>query len=148
MSIVIKDSKKTIFYVASLSTILIVLNYIYFNFNAPALTRGVPINKISSIVGLWIIAITAVHYNDARHSLALQKKHYNRTMEEIIFMTTHEVRNPVTNIVKIVEFMNEESVSNRNKDELMVYLRRSVEELESATRQMTDNICYKRHKDN
>ncbi|PTT02720.1 hypothetical protein DBR11_04125 [Pedobacter sp. HMWF019] len=146
--IVMKESKKIIICVASLSTALIILNYLYFSSDLPVSQWMFPVNRIISVIGLWVATAIALDYKKVRNQLSNQTTSYTETLEEIIFITSHKVRNPVTNIVKIVELMDDEDLTEQNVKEMMFYLRKSVKDLESATREMTDHICDKEYNQN
>lgn len=143
--ILMKESKKTIIYMAGLSTALIIINYVYFSSISGASQWMFPINRIISVIGLWVATTIALDYKKVQSQLINQTTSYTETLEEIIFMTSHSVRNPVTNIVKIVELMDDEELTAQNLREMMGYLRKSVKDLESATREMTDSICDKEY---
>ncbi|WP_146186454.1 hypothetical protein [Pedobacter sp. HMWF019] len=143
-----KESKKIIICVASLSTALIILNYLYFSSDLPVSQWMFPVNRIISVIGLWVATAIALDYKKVRNQLSNQTTSYTETLEEIIFITSHKVRNPVTNIVKIVELMDDEDLTEQNVKEMMFYLRKSVKDLESATREMTDHICDKEYNQN
>lgn len=146
--IIMHESKKTIIYITCLSTTLIILNYIYFSSISSNPQWMFPINRIISVIGLWVAATIVLDYKKVHTQLSNQTTSYTETLEEIIFITSHKVRNPVTNIVKIVELMDDENLTEQNLKEMMFYLHKSVKDLESATREMTDNICDKEYNQN
>lgn len=143
--IIMQESKKAIIYMACLSTALIILNYIYFSSISDTSQWGFPINRVISVIGLWVATAIALDYKIVQNKLSNQTTSYTETLEEIIFITSHKVRNPVTNIVKIIELMDDEHLTEQNLKEMMLYLRKSAKDLESATREMTDNICDKEY---
>ncbi|MBB6271061.1 putative membrane protein [Pedobacter cryoconitis] len=139
--IVMNESKKTIIYIAALATVLIISNYIYFY---PASFESVwilPINRIISVLGLWVAAIIGINYKHLQNKLSNQRAAYTQTLNDVIFINSHKVRNPVTNIVKIAELMDDEHLTAQNIKEMVFYLRKSAEDLDIATREMTDTIC-------
>ncbi|RAJ31053.1 hypothetical protein LY11_02282 [Pedobacter cryoconitis] len=143
--IVMQESKKTIIYIAALATVLITLNYLYFSTISPSPEWKIPINRIISVAGLWVTAVIAMNYKQLQHQLFSQRTDYTETLEEVIFITSHKVRNPVTNIVKIIELLEDDHLSEQNIKEMMQHLRKSAKDLEIATREMTDTISEKEY---
>lgn len=140
------ESKKAILYTALFATLLIIIKYICFSiYLHPSQQSGIPFNRIISIIGLWIAVIVALKSKQFDELLLTQKSEYTKTIKEIIYINSHKVRKPVTNIVKLVELMEDNNLSDNQARELMVYLRQSAQELEVATKEMTDTISRKRY---
>ena len=138
------ESKKTILFTTLLATILISIKFIYFfNISNPVQHLGFPFNRILSIIGLWVATVVALKVKQADEELLLQRAKYTEAIEEIIYINSHKVRKPVTNIVKLVELMEDDNLSDKHAKQMMAYLRKSAKELESATREMTDTISEK-----
>lgn len=56
-----------------------------------------------------ITAYIAVHYQKLSRSGVLKKKEYLRALEEMLFMTSHEVRKPVANLLGLLDIITNES---------------------------------------
>ena len=140
------ESKKTILSIAFFATLLIILKYICFNvFLQHPQHLGIPFNRIISIIGLWIAVMVALKSKQVDELLLVKKSEYKETIAEIIYINSHKVRKPVTNIVKLVELMDDDNLSDQHAKQMLAHLRKSVEELEVATREMTDTISEKEY---
>lgn len=140
------ESKKTILYTALFATLLIILKYIFFAFFLhPLQHQGIPFNRIISLIGLWIAVIVALKSKQIDELLIIKKSEYKETIAEIIYINSHKVRKPVTNIVKLVELMEDNNLSDQHAKQMLAHLRKSAQELEAATREMTDTISEKEY---
>ncbi|MDZ4823391.1 MAG: GAF domain-containing protein [Flavobacteriales bacterium] len=70
----------------------------------------------------------------------LTKDAHIRTMEEILFKTSHEVRQPVANILGIAQIMNSSRQSPDEMKELVDYMKSSATSLDAFTRELTEFI--------
>lgn len=93
-------------------------------------------NKI--LIGGWSIDIT-------ERKVAEQKliEHTER-LKEIAFLQSHEVRRPLSNILSIVELLQEESEFKENDkySYLLNYLRQSAAELDDVVKKITKKTTH------
>lgn len=133
--VALRETKKTILFLTIISTLLIIINFLYFNVTT---THWVfPINRLISIIELWVTTAVALNYKSIQEKLLKEKIEYTETLEEVIFVTSYRVRNPVANIVKIVEIMGDDHISVKNLKEMIPFLGKSAEELDTAIKDMT-----------
>lgn len=138
-----RESRRIIVYTAVFATLLIILNYLYFSRIYNGQQEVIPFNRIISIIGLWIAVVVAWKSKKAEERISVQRADYVKTIEEIVYINSHKVRNHVANIVKIVELLEEDNLSDQHSLQMLAYLRRSAQELDIATREMTETISDK-----
>jgi len=135
--IVLRETKKTILLLTIIATLLIIINFVYFNAIATFSHWVFPVNRLISIIGLWVTTTVALNYKILQEKLLKERIEYTETLEEVIFVTSHRVRNPVANIVKIVEIMGDDHISVKNLKEMIPFLGKSAEELDTVIKDMT-----------
>lgn len=135
--VALRESRKTIFLLATIATLLIMINFLYFNALATVSHWVFPVNRLISIIGLWVTTTIALNYKSVQEKLLKERIEYTETLEEVLFVTSHRVRNPVANIVKIVEMMGNDHISVKNLKEMIPFLGKSAEELDTVVKDMT-----------
>jgi PAS domain S-box-containing protein len=75
---------------------------------------------------------------NALHQSQNLRENYIHTLEEILQKTSHQVRQPLAQILGIVEIMGIEP--NTDTEEMFEYLRRSARQLDLVTRELNDYI--------
>lgn len=144
----LRESRIRIMVFAIIATSFIVINFLYFN-NIVETTHWIfPINRLTSLIGLWVTTIIALNYKQVAGKLLKERTDYAETLEEIIFANSHKVRKPLANIVKLVELMEDEQTSENEIREMLPLLGQSAAELDEVTREMTDAISSKEYNRN
>lgn len=139
----LRESKMRIMVLAIIATSFIVINFMYFNNIVEHPHWVFPINRLTSLIGLWVTTVIALNYKQVVDKLLKERTDYSETLEEIIFANSHKVRRPLANIVKLVELMKDEQASDKDIKEMLPLLGQSAAELEGVTREMTDAISSK-----
>lgn len=135
--VALRESRKTILLLTVIATLLIIINYIYFNSIAAASHWVFPVNRLISIIGLWVTTTIALNYKGVQEKLLKERIEYTETLEEVLYITSHRVKNPVANIVKIVEVMGDDHISVKSLKEMIPFLGKSAEELNTVVKDMT-----------
>lgn len=65
-----------------------------------------------------------------------EKEQYIKDLEEMMFITSHKVRHPVTQIIGITNLM-EESLTQEEVEKVIGYLKQSANSLDSFTKELT-----------
>ncbi len=67
-----------------------------------------------------------------------ERKAYDKELEEMLYMISHEVRKPITNCIGLMNHLeSNQSYSQQELKEVVGYLKPSVYELETFTRKLT-----------
>ncbi|MDZ4750192.1 MAG: GAF domain-containing protein [Flavobacteriales bacterium] len=66
------------------------------------------------------------------------RENYIHTLEEILQKTSHQVRQPIAQILGIIEILRTDQVNDL--DEMLTYMRKSVSQLDLVTRELNDYI--------
>lgn len=133
----LRETKKTILLLSTIATLLIIINFLYFNAISNTSHWVFPVNRLISIIGLWVTTTVALNYKNLQESLLKERVAYTETLEEVLFVTSHRVKKPVANIIKIVEIMEDDHISVRNLKEMVPFLNQSAEELNAVVKDMT-----------
>lgn len=136
-------SKKRILLLAVLASFFIVINFIYFSSRETHMNWIFPVNRMTSLIGLWITTIIAINYKKVVGKMLKERADYSAMLEEIIFTNSHKIRKPLANIVKLVDLMEDKQISVEDIKEMLPMLERSAAELDEVTKEMTDSISSK-----
>lgn len=141
----LKASKRRIIGLAIVASIFIIANFIYFSSLESQMNWVFPVNRLTSLIGLWITTFIAINFKKVSERLLKERTDYSAMLEELIFANSHKVRKPLANIVKLVDLMEEENISVEDLKEMLPLLAHSAAELEVVTREMTDSISRKEY---
>lgn len=64
-----------------------------------------------------------------------------RSLEEMLFMTSHQVRKPIVNLLGLASQLDDPTNSNDEIMKIVSYIKESVASLDSYTRELTSYIC-------
>jgi PAS domain S-box-containing protein len=64
-----------------------------------------------------------------------------RSLEEMLFMTSHQVRKPIVNLLGLANQLDDPTNSNDEIMKIVRYIKESVASLDSYTRELTSYIC-------
>lgn len=74
---------------------------------------------------------------DDRKKIEEEQQAYVKSLEEMIFMTSHEVRHPISQILGISTILEDAVILNGEEKELLSYLKQSALQLDTFTRELT-----------
>lgn len=96
--------------------------------------------------GIFILSIDITQRKIAEQS----RKDYIHDLEEMIFITSHRVRKPITNILGIMHLLENSNLSLEELRITMGSLKQSIQSLDLYTRELTDHIAdlNQRHQNN
>lgn len=86
--------------------------------------------------GLFILSIDITERKKAER----QKKEYAKGLEEMIFMTSHKVRQPITHIIGVSNLLDDLVTSNEELKKMTNYIKESALSLDTFTKELTTFI--------
>jgi len=139
--ILFKEDPQMIIRFSTAACILIIIDTLFIDFKfKPALSHYV--NRGMSILAIIITAYIAVCYRKISENKALKEKHYLNALKEMLFMTSHQLRKPVANIIGLIEIINNDSAALSVDDlkQRIQYLSASAIELDSYIKELNTFI--------
>lgn len=76
-----------------------------------------------------------------RKELEEKKAEYYKSIEQLLFMTSHKIRGPLTSIMGLIQ-VNKENISDEDLNRSLQYLQTSTDELDQFTKEMTNYLHY------
>ena len=141
--LVFKQDAKTIIGFAVVACLLIFIDEDFLFFEHKATLNAVDfINRVISVFAISITSYIAVHYGELRKTTMQKEKEYLYDLKEMLFITSHQVRKPLANILGLIEIMNMDttSFSVDSWRTRLNHLHASANELDSFLRQLNEFI--------
>lgn len=132
--IVYKQSVKTIAGFSFLACLLIVISLVLSGFKHD-LTLLLWVNRGISILAILIATYLAIHYRKLNQAVLLQMQRHSEALEKMLFITSHEVRKPVANILGLIDDINSD-VFTHDLDKQCRYLKVSATELDAFIKKL------------
>jgi signal transduction histidine kinase len=104
-------------------------------------------DRILSIFAIWVSCFVILRYKVVREKKEEQKEKYIKSIEDILFKISHEIRRPVCNIQGITNMLDFQSLSKEDLLKTSKYLKDSVAEIDTFTKTLTE-FLNKIHKEN
>ena len=138
--ILFRQNTLTIISFSIAACLLILLNAILESRRSMELT--VLFNRLISVGAMFIISYIAIHYRQASKRGTRKEQRYLRALEEMLFITSHQVRKPVANILGIVDMINSdhEHLSPKELKERCNLLYHSATELDDFIRNLNNTL--------
>ncbi len=106
-------------------------------FNFPDGSKGYFELRIQPVAeGLFILSMDITE----RKRAELAKKEYIKGLEEMVFMTSHKVRQPVAHILGISILLNDSVNSQEDLNKMVGYMKESALSLDAFTKELTSFI--------
>jgi PAS domain S-box-containing protein len=86
--------------------------------------------------GLFILSMDITE----RKRAEAERKEYMRELENMIYMTSHQLRQPITNITGLIAMVKDAQCQDPERDKALTYLKQSVDSLNSFTEDLTGYI--------
>lgn len=114
--LVFKQSKKMIIAICAVTCLLIVLNIVHQILVYGSFDTAMRVNRGISIFAVLTTSYIAIHYNNLNEASKSRQLQHIRSLKEMLFKLSHEVRKPVANILGLAEVikMEEETISAAN----------------------------------
>ncbi len=135
--LVFKEPTRTIISFSIGACLMIIIDVLFVDRN---LKVNLPhlINRGMSILVILIISYTAILYRKLNQANLQKEQRYLKAIEEMIFITSHQVRKPVANILGLINILNNERIvltPSELKDTLQ-YLLSSANEMDSIIKEL------------
>jgi signal transduction histidine kinase len=104
------------------------------------------IDRILSIFAIWVSSFVILRYKIVREKKEEQKEKYIKSIEDILFKISHEIRRPVCNIQGITNALDYKNLSKDDLAKTSHYLKDSVAEIDTFTKTLTE-FLNKIHKE-
>lgn len=134
MVLLINQNERTIYFFAAISSVMLVLDVTMFAH--ASLHDSVLIDKAISFIALWVVTVGMLRYKALNAKKDVQKQKHARAIEEVLFMTSHNVRKPVCTIQGLAQIM-EGAVSHEEAIHIVKHIRISADELDRYTEDLT-----------
>jgi signal transduction histidine kinase len=132
--LVFKQRSKVIIAFSAAACSLILLNAILFDLG-PHIGAAIWINRSISVFAILVTSYIAIHYRLLNRSALVKEQLYAKSLEDMIFITSHQVRKPVANIIGLVEDLDPAMSAAQLKQHYR-YLRASALELDGIIREL------------
>ena len=77
--------------------------------------------------------------NDQKH-LQEERDRYTRSIEEMIYLVSHEIRRPIVNCQGLLNFLEDEIPPQDEYDKIVAYMKSATNELDSFSRKLNDTL--------
>lgn len=137
--LVCSQNKKTIIIFALIASILTIIKFILFFSTETSYLAYV--NRCITIGIIWIIAILALKHRTIIEQMSSERETYIKELEEMLFITSHEVRKPVSSCLGLMNLVeSDKSLSQEELWKIIEHLKSSALELGSFTAKLTTFI--------
>jgi len=86
--------------------------------------------------GIFILSIDITGKKQAE----IEKKEHIKSLEKMMFITSHRVRQPLTNIIGLTELLNNIKLSQSDLTHIANNMKESIEDLDSFTKELSQFI--------
>lgn len=94
-------------------------------------------NRIISLAAIMIATLLGIRYNTLDLKARKDKNDYIRSIEQMLFITSHKVRKPVTSCLGLVNLLDTPDTSESDIRQALSYLKESAIELDDFTRELS-----------
>lgn len=134
--LVCKQEKKIIIIFAILSSVLTILKFLIFV--SIETNYFVYLNRSITIGIIWVIAILAIRHRRLVEQMNIQRAAYIKELEEMLFITSHEVRRPISSCLGLMNLVeNDKPLSQNELWQIIEHLKASALELDTFTKKLT-----------
>lgn len=96
------------------------------------------INRLMTIVSVGIIAAISIHYRMLTDRMNSERLSYEKQLEEMLLMTSHQVRKPLANFFGLLNlFEGDKTLTEAEQNFIINHLKSSAKELDSFTKELT-----------
>ena len=139
--LVFKQNTRTIIGFSVAACVLIAINALFFDTEIKR-SMSLWINRGISVFAIAITCYIAIHYRKQTRVGIRREHQYLKALEAMLFMTSHQVRKPVANILGLIETMNKDCghLSTDDIHELCLHLQFSASELDTFVKELNTFI--------
>lgn len=137
--LVCRQSKKIIIAFAVITSLLTISKLIIFL--SPATGYMIFSNRAITITVIITIAILATRHRKLIDNINEERNTYIKDLEEMLFMTSHEVRKPISTCLGLFNLVeNDKPLTQEELNKIIVHLKSSALELDAFTKELTTFI--------
>jgi signal transduction histidine kinase len=122
------------------ASILILLNFLIF-FDDYLVNARVYFNRGISVFSVVVAGGITIYYRKLEKRLAKEREEYIRSLENMLFITSHRVRKPVSSCLGLMNLMDFNNPSKEELEIILKHLRTSANDLDQFTRDLTEYMC-------
>ncbi len=105
-------------------------------------------NRVITILVIIVIAIFGLRHRKLADALKEERNIYIKELEEMLFMTSHRVRKPLTTCLGLMNLIETDTpMTTEEMKKVLNHLKESALELDSYTRELTTFIDDIKEKD-
>lgn len=131
-----RQSKTTILVFAACIIVVSLIKFVFF-FPSSG-TFILFINRGITITAIGVFAFVAYKRRKQFENFSKERDAYEKQLEEMLFMISHEVRKPITNCIGLIDHLeSDKEYTLEELKEMAGHLKSSVYELETFTRKLT-----------
>jgi signal transduction histidine kinase len=140
ITIVFNQRKRVIFLFSLLSSFLLLINYFVFyeNHVVDAIYKD---NRVLAILAILSISFFAIKHRILRDKSKQQKELRIKALEDMLFITSHKVRQPVANILGIAGLLDNPINSQEELNRIVGYIKQSTHLLDNFTKELNQFIA-------
>jgi signal transduction histidine kinase len=131
---VLKEPKKTIYMFTLLTlsavSIVFVVEFSHYNTNAEYLNKGI------SILDILVTAFLVIMYRTLLENKIAAKDRQLKSIEEMLFITSHKMRQPVAHILGVSNLL-EGDISPEELKKIVAYMKKSAIMMDTFTEELT-----------
>lgn len=132
------QNKKMIITFALITSFLTLAKFIIFL--SPGTNYMVYANRGITIILIWIITMLAIRHRRLTEVINSERRVYINELEKMLFITSHKVRQPITNILGLANQLDSPPNSPEEIIKIIGYMKQSALSLENFTSELTTFI--------
>lgn len=136
--LVCSQNKKMIITFALITSFLTLAKF--FIFLSPGTNYMVYANRGITIILIWIITVLAIRHRILTEVINSERRVYINELEKMLFITSHKVRQPITNILGLANQLDSPPNSPEEIIKIIGYMKQSALSLENFTSELTSFI--------
>lgn len=130
-----KDKIKMLAMICTILTLIDSTDYYYIE-----LYYNIFINRLLSIVAIWVSYFIILRYKEILLQKDTEKQNYIKSVTKMLFQVSHEVRSPLCRMQGLTNHIDSKTISKEELENISIYLKDSVTELDIFTRNLTDSL--------
>lgn len=96
------------------------------------------VSRILTLISIIITAIISIHYRTLADKMISERLRYEKQLEEMLLITTHQVRKPLANFFGLLNlFEADKTLSQVEQNYIINHLKSSATELDLFTKELT-----------
>lgn len=136
---VLREKKHIIIAFAVATLCLIYVNFLIF-FKPSNILSIALVNRVISMAAIAVTTYMALIYRKLEESRRRQNEEYIKSMEQMLYITSHKVRSPACSILGLLEIADISSPEEQAM--LWDFIRNAATEMDAFTRELNDFVYH------